>query len=219
MSVLSFDELAKLGANVDGDIGVRTGKAGGGAREQTPYKSPIEPNKAYAVEITAAVSKQSKNGFAQLELALSAVRADGTLVKVGRKWINLPHLTEAQRNLKGTEESAKFMKRNGETLHSILRAVDTQNFTVFASIDKTTNEWKYLDTNGVELSELERRTRGVSIGNAVKAIAALLAEGAEPPVDLVGVRLYMVEVPANNGGQPFTNFYSQAPDSREVGSL
>ena len=219
MTNLSFSDLVQQGLTIDGDVGVRTGKAGGTPREQTPYKSPVEPNKAYAIEVTAAVGKQSKNGFAQLELAISGIRADGSIVKLGRKWINLPFLTEAQRNAKGTEESAKLMKRNGETLHSILRAADAQNFTVFSTLDKTTSDWKYLDSDGNEMSELERRTRGVAIGNAVKAVAAQLAEGNDSPVTLVGARMYMVEVPSANGGSPFTNFYSTAPDSRELGVL
>lgn len=212
MSTLSFAELAELGSRQDVEFELSQDGNGG-------YQSPLKPNHSYVVEITQAAYKESKNGFHQLELTLAGVRVDGSTLNIGKRWVLLPVLSDAQRAQKGTESSDKFIRNTAHSLHAILQAVSPKEFGVADHIDKSTKPWRYLDEDGTEIDELTRKQRQVTIGHAVLGVAAALVQGAAEPVEFVGTRLVMVEVPSKKSDQVFVNFYHKAPEKTPVGEL
>lgn len=193
MAYLTAEQLAATDVT-----GIQIGKkksGNGETKDKGPYVSPFADQSILPVVITAQNLKPTKNGFLQLELARSIIKDNGSEVRAGRTWITLPVFSAEKAANLTNDEVAEKTQQFGDMLHAVLRAAMPEQFEVFASIDKSGKEWKYITRSGEVLSGEEKDARAEQIGKDVLAAARKLAMGE---MDLTGSRLYMQEVPKKN---------------------
>ena len=175
------------------------------------FVDPFEVKKAYEVTITEQAVTESKNGWLQLEITLEA---GGNKAK---RWIMLPIFTEDKQSSEDPEKLAQMKQSAGTSLHSLLRAVDPEVFSVYSTIDKSGARWTFYDAEGNEISSEEKKLREKLVAKAVIATAELLRCDK---ASLVGQTCFYVRTEdARDTTKTYHNFYPAAPDNYELAEI
>lgn len=206
-AAITLDQLAAEG----GDEGVELGKKSG------PWVSPFELNKAYPIEITETEPTVSKNGYNQLVVKLGIITSSGDVAAAGREWVSLPVFSDEVRATIEQEKLTQLTDTFGKGLHNLLRAVDPDNYSVYASSTKNGKMWKFFDANGDEMSPTAKVAREKLIGKAIIGAAKRLLSGQ---MDLAGTRLFVVRTEdKKKPGKFYMNFYAKQPTSYEMAEV
>lgn len=193
------------------DTTVTLSKPKNGSGEKTAYTSPFSSGEALPVVITGQDIKVTKNGFLQLELARSVIREDGSEVKAGRVWINMPVFTNDKASSLSNEDLVAKTDSFGKRLHDILRAADPEKFSIYKEIDRSTKPWTFVTHSGDVLDNDGKQARAEQIGAEIIAAAKAIVTGQ---MNLVGKRFYMQEVPGKGEGQTYLNCYAELPEGK-----
>lgn len=201
MSTMTLQDLIDAAGD---DEGLDLGRPDKGA-----FVDPFTPKYAYPIEITDQKVTTTKNGYTQVELSVGIVTSAGDVKPAGRRWVMLPEFSADIKATQDPEKLAALTKRFGDNLHSLLRAVDNETFSVFAKTDKQGKKWTFFDFEGNVMSPVEKKARERDIGKAVTGAAKALTTGQ---YSLVGKRCYLVRNPSTkNPANCFDNFYGEQP--------
>lgn len=195
--------LSELSAGVESTQKIaKTGGKDDGTENKGPYVDPYTLGQAYLTQLGETKGKESNKGTAQLEQQIAQIRDDGTVLKAGRVWIDMP-LIGANSTMTADEE-ATYLEKSGTKFLKFLRAISPENFNVFASVDKSNpKKWVFMGFDGKSMSEKQRDARGVEIDKAVIGVAQKVMSGE---VTFTGGRVMLTKVASNNVKYPYLNF-------------
>ncbi len=198
---ISMSELAK------GRTGLGLVKSGVSKDkgERTPFVDPFTLDVTFPIEITGDEIGQRPSGTPQVVLSVSIVNGDGTAKKAGKLWVDLPINVGFEGMAMDAEQEAIFMQRSGEKFLRFLRAIDPEQWNVFASIDKSDpTKWIYIGFDGKPMDAATRTQRANEIDAAVVGMAEELFDGS---VSLAGSCCMLTKKPnPNNPKYPYVNF-------------
>jgi hypothetical protein len=188
---ISLSDMAKT------KTALNFGKAGGKGPQKTgPFVSPFAVGQKYAIEFTSEEVTAGKFG-PQLSVGVSIMKVDGSLQKAGKFW--LPLLDETA--------PAADQTKSGEKLRKVLRAIDPENFSVYATINKNAEPWEFIALTGEVLSYDEREARNEQINAAVMAASQGLIDGT---LSIVGCRCFVtLAANPNNASKPYQNYSAE----------
>lgn len=180
-------------------------------------KADVQMNVAYPVEITEEVTETSEKGFTTYKPTLRILKQDGGTLDLGRVALVLPVFGQDLRNSRDEGDLEKMKQTFGQRLHGFLRAVRPQLFNAYASIDKSSKNWRFLDEAGQEIDREVVNDRNVMIGKAVMAVATGLSTSS---VSYKGSKLWYVRTPhPQKEGDYYNNFYSEQPHKYPASTL